>query len=141
MMQTNKIYFPSIESVQEAAKNLNGVASKTPLSKNNNLSKQFEANIFFKREDLQVVRSYKIRGAFNKMSSLSDDEKQQQIQNIEQFHQQHQAQTKQALQSLQNCAMERGNTFASLIEAVKHASLGQISHALYIAGGEYRRNM
>lgn len=75
------------------------------------------------------------------LARSSDDEKQQQIQNIEQFHQQHQVQTKQALQSLQNCAMERGNTFASLIEAVKHASLGQISHALYIAGGEYRRNM
>ena len=34
-------------------------------------SKQFEANIMFKREDLQQVRSYKIRGAYNKMSSLS----------------------------------------------------------------------
>ncbi len=75
------------------------------------------------------------------LARSSDDEKHQQINNIEQFHQQHQSNAEQALQSLQACAVERGNTFASLIEAVKHASLGQISHALYVAGGEYRRNM
>lgn len=78
-MKTIKNYFPSIENIQIAAKNLQGVASKTPLSKNTNLSKQFKSNIFFKREDLQVVRSYKIRGAYNKMSSLNDDEKQRGI--------------------------------------------------------------
>ncbi len=75
------------------------------------------------------------------LARSSDNEKHQQINNIEQFHQQHQTHTEQALQTLQHCAMERGNTFTSLIEAVKHASLGQISHALYVAGGEYRRNM
>jgi threonine dehydratase len=74
-MQKKQIYFPSLESVKAAAENLQGVAYKTPLNKNSNLSKQFDANIFFKREDLQVVRSYKIRGAYNKMSSLSDNEK------------------------------------------------------------------
>ena len=63
MMHTKSIYFPSLQNVKEAAENLKGVASKTPLSENRNLSKQFNANIFFKREDLQVVRSYKIRGA------------------------------------------------------------------------------
>jgi threonine dehydratase len=78
-MQTKKKYFPSLESVKVAAKNLNGVAYKTPLKQNTNLSKQFHANIFFKREDLQVVRSYKIRGAYNKMSSLSDTQKQRGI--------------------------------------------------------------
>ncbi len=74
-MQSNKIYFPSLENIQKAAKNLKGVANKTPLNLNQNLSKEFNANIFFKREDLQVVRSYKIRGAYNKMSSLNDNEK------------------------------------------------------------------
>ena len=78
-MQTKPTYFPSLEDVQKAATNLKGVATKTPLSKNNNLSKQFNANIFFKREDLQVVRSYKVRGAYHKMSSLNDDEKQRGI--------------------------------------------------------------
>jgi methylmalonyl-CoA mutase len=75
------------------------------------------------------------------LARSSDDEKHQQINNIDLFHQQHQSDTEHALKALQTCAMERGNTFASLIEAVKHASLGQISHALYVAGGEYRRNM
>ena len=74
-MQTKQIYFPTIENIKKAALNLEGVAYKTPLNQNTNLSKQFDANVFFKREDLQVVRSYKIRGAYNKMSSLSDDEK------------------------------------------------------------------
>ena len=42
---------------------------------------------------------------------------------------------------LQKCARERRNVFESLMEAVKTHSLGQISHALYDVGGEYRRNM
>ncbi|MDP1699320.1 MAG: methylmalonyl-CoA mutase family protein [Xanthomonadaceae bacterium] len=42
---------------------------------------------------------------------------------------------------LQNTARERNNVFAALMEAVKTHSLGQISHALYDVGGEYRRNM
>lgn len=75
------------------------------------------------------------------LARSSDDEKHQQINNIEQFHKHHHDKAEESLQALQDCAMKRGNTFASLIEAVKHASLGQISHALYIAGGEYRRNM
>ncbi|MHB0755566.1 threonine ammonia-lyase IlvA [Polaribacter sp. M15] len=75
-MQTEQIYLPSLQNIKIAAKNLDGVASKTPFSKNLNLSKKFDATIFFKREDLQVVRSYKIRGAYNKMFSLNADEKQ-----------------------------------------------------------------
>jgi len=78
-MQTEQIYFPSLENVKAAAANLKNVAIETPLSKNFSLSKDLDATILFKREDLQVVRSYKIRGAFNKMSSLSDDEKQRGI--------------------------------------------------------------
>jgi len=42
---------------------------------------------------------------------------------------------------LQRTARERRNVFAALVEAVKTHSLGQISHALYDVGGEYRRNM
>jgi len=42
---------------------------------------------------------------------------------------------------LQATARERKNIFAALMEAVKTHSLGQISHALYDVGGEYRRNM
>jgi threonine dehydratase len=78
-MQTEQNYFPSLENVKAAAENLKGVAFETPLSKNFSLSKELEATILFKREDLQVVRSYKIRGAYNKMSSLTSDEKQRGI--------------------------------------------------------------
>jgi len=42
---------------------------------------------------------------------------------------------------LQDTARERRNVFEALMEAVKTHSLGQISHALYDVGGEYRRNM
>jgi methylmalonyl-CoA mutase len=45
------------------------------------------------------------------------------------------------LKPLQATARERRNIFAGLLEAVKTHSLGQISHALYDVGGEYRRNM
>ena len=58
------------------AKNqLEGVVQATPLNENMNLSQEFDATILLKREDLQVVRSYKIRGAYNKMSSLSEADK------------------------------------------------------------------
>lgn len=70
-METKTIYSPSIEAVKAAAIKLKGIASKTPLIKNFQYSKKFQSNIYFKREDLQQVRSYKIRGAYNKMSSLT----------------------------------------------------------------------
>ncbi|WP_027127698.1 threonine ammonia-lyase IlvA [Gelidibacter mesophilus] len=71
MKVENKIYYPSLAAVEAAAKKLQDVAEVTPITKSQRYSKQFEADIFFKREDLQPVRSYKIRGAYNKMSSLS----------------------------------------------------------------------
>lgn len=68
------IYKPTLASVEAAARKLEGIAAVTPLIKNMQYSKQFECNIMFKREDLQQVRSYKIRGAYNKMSSLTASE-------------------------------------------------------------------
>jgi threonine dehydratase len=53
-----------------AAQRLKSVVNKTPLTHNINLSKKYQCNIFLKREDLQIVRSYKLRGAYNMMSSL-----------------------------------------------------------------------
>ena len=50
------------------------ILSTTPLQENPLLSERYGANISLKREDLQVVRSYKIRGAFNKISTLNDEE-------------------------------------------------------------------
>jgi methylmalonyl-CoA mutase len=46
-----------------------------------------------------------------------------------------------ALERLQRAAASGGNVFAELMECVKICSLGQISHALYSVGGQYRRNM
>jgi len=57
-----------------AANRLKNVIYRTPLVLNHNLSKKYQANIYLKREDLQVVRSYKIRGAYNMMSSLSKEQ-------------------------------------------------------------------
>ena len=58
----------------KAALRLRKVVTKTPLMLNLNLSQKYECNVYLKREDLQVVRSYKIRGAYNMMSSLSDEQ-------------------------------------------------------------------
>ena len=54
-----------------AAERLKKIVNRTPLMYNHNLSRKYGCNVFLKREDLQVVRSYKIRGAYNMMSSLS----------------------------------------------------------------------
>lgn len=67
----------NIKTIDEAAKRLEGVVKKTPLQFNERLSKFYGAKIYFKREDLQEIRSYKIRGAFNKMAHLTDKEKSQ----------------------------------------------------------------
>ncbi len=67
-------YFPKLTAIQQAAATLKEVVAVTPLQENFNLSRQFDANIFLKREDLQQVRSYKIRGAYNKISSLTEEE-------------------------------------------------------------------
>jgi len=74
MSETLKAYYPKIEAIQSAAQKLKGVALQTPLTPNLGLSKEFDANIQFKREDLQAVRSYKIRGSYNKISSLKRTE-------------------------------------------------------------------
>ncbi|MCB0471895.1 MAG: threonine ammonia-lyase IlvA [Flavobacteriaceae bacterium] len=68
-----------IEEIQEAAVTLKNVAAVTPLMNSLTYSKKYQANVLLKREDLQQVRSYKIRGAFNKINSLSDQEKKQGI--------------------------------------------------------------
>jgi threonine dehydratase len=59
----------------DAAMNrLKKVVHKTPLQLNHNLSRKYRANVYLKREDLQVVRSYKLRGAYNMMSSLTPEQ-------------------------------------------------------------------
>jgi methylmalonyl-CoA mutase len=69
------------------------------------------------------------------------EEKGQQIDNVLRYQQGRNEYATDGLKQLQATARERKNVFASLMEAVKTHSLGQISHALYEVGGEYRRNM
>jgi methylmalonyl-CoA mutase len=69
------------------------------------------------------------------------EEKQQQLDHLHWFHTAHAAEAGQMLKNLQNVARSGGNIFEALMETVKVCSLGQISHALYEVGGQYRRNM
>ncbi|RZK53371.1 MAG: pyridoxal-phosphate dependent enzyme, partial [Pedobacter sp.] len=55
---------------ENAFNTLKGVVKRTPLEYNEGLSLKYNANIYLKREDLQIVRSYKLRGAYNKISTL-----------------------------------------------------------------------
>ena len=66
-------YFPSIEAINKASKVLEEILEPTPFKKNDNLSDTYQANVFLKREDLQMVRSYKIRGAYNKIRSIAPE--------------------------------------------------------------------
>jgi threonine dehydratase len=59
--------------VAGAAERLKKIVVRTPLILNHNLSRRYQCNVYLKREDLQVVRSYKIRGAYNLMSSISPE--------------------------------------------------------------------
>lgn len=69
------------------------------------------------------------------------EEKEQQIQHLAAFQQRNAAQAATALNRLQQIALQNGNLFEELMETVKYCSLGQITHALYEVGGQYRRNM
>jgi threonine dehydratase len=66
------MYYPTIHNIKLASKRLQRIIQVTPLELNTQLSKTYKAKIYLKREDLTPVRSYKIRGAFNKMNSLKN---------------------------------------------------------------------
>jgi len=60
--------------IEGAAKRLKSVVYHTPLQYNANLSRKYQCSVYLKREDLQIVRSYKIRGAYNMMSQMSAEQ-------------------------------------------------------------------
>lgn len=64
----------SLENIYKAQHQIKDVVENTPLVYMKNFSERYNAQVYFKREDLQVVRSYKIRGAFNKIKGLSKEE-------------------------------------------------------------------
>jgi methylmalonyl-CoA mutase len=69
------------------------------------------------------------------------EEKEQQIANLQGFQKRNEEKSAAALKRLQRVAIENGNLFEELMETVKYCSLGQITHALYEVGGQYRRSM
>ena len=71
----------------------------------------------------------------------TQEEKEQQIANLKAFWKRNENKANEALMQLKKVAIENGNLFAELMETVKYCSLGQITHALYEVGGQYRRNM
>ena len=63
-----------LEDIIKAGQALKGIITKTPLQRNDILSEKYNCNLYLKREDLQVVRSFKIRGAYNLMQSIPSDQ-------------------------------------------------------------------
>lgn len=74
---TSLSHVVTVETIEDAYQRLQTVVTRTPLEHNSRLSEQFGAQIYLKREDLQAVRSYKLRGAYNLMSTLTPSERQQ----------------------------------------------------------------
>ncbi|MBL4845505.1 MAG: methylmalonyl-CoA mutase family protein [Planctomycetes bacterium] len=75
------------------------------------------------------------------MTRASTEEKDGALARLQTFHAAHTAEAPAALQALSEAALANGNIFGALLDAVEHCSLGQITHALYVVGGEYRRNI
>ena len=69
------------------------------------------------------------------------EEKEQQVQNLHSFWKRNESKSGEMLNRLKEVAISNENLFEELIETVKYCSLGQITHALYEVGGQYRRNM
>ena len=66
-------YFPTVEAIDKASQVLDEILEPTPFQRNANLSDIYEAEVYLKREDLQMVRSYKIRGAYNKIRTIDPE--------------------------------------------------------------------
>ncbi|CAJ0691072.1 fused isobutyryl-CoA mutase/GTPase IcmF [Ralstonia mannitolilytica] len=75
------------------------------------------------------------------LARSSEEEKQSQLARLEAFHARHAGDAPAMLKRLQRAVIEGQNVFAVLMDAVRVCSLGQITHALFEVGGQYRRNM
>ena len=65
----------NLDLIHDATERLRPIVTRTPLEHSERLSCRYGAEIFLKREDLQVVRSYKLRGAYNRIAVLNPDER------------------------------------------------------------------
>ncbi|HCL83421.1 MAG TPA: methylmalonyl-CoA mutase, partial [Chitinophagaceae bacterium] len=77
----------------------------------------------------------------NEIIRSTTEEKQEQISNLNRFRKINREKSAAALQTLKQAAVHNQNIFDCLMETVKYCSLGEITHALYEVGGQYRRNM
>jgi len=75
------------------------------------------------------------------LARSTDEEKQSQLARLADFHRRHAAEAPAALSRLKETVIEDGNVFAELMNTVRVCSLGQITHALFEVGGQYRRSM
>ena len=75
------------------------------------------------------------------LARSTDDEKQSQLKRLADFHALHADASPAMLKTLQQAVIENKNVFEVLMDAVRVCSLGQITHALFEVGGQYRRNM
>jgi methylmalonyl-CoA mutase len=75
------------------------------------------------------------------LSRSTEEEKEQRLADVQAFWKRHEDEAPAALTRLQEVALSGGNIFAELMRTVRVASLGQITHALFEVGGEYRRNL
>jgi isobutyryl-CoA mutase len=75
------------------------------------------------------------------LARSTEDEKQGQLRRLQDFHQRHAGAAPAMLARLQQAVMANDNVFEVLMDAVRVCSLGQITHALFEVGGQYRRNM
>ena len=79
--------------------------------------------------------------AVPELRRADDAEKQDQLRRLQDFQARHAGERDAALERLQQVAREGGNTFAVLMDTVRHCTLGEITQALFEAGGKYRRNI
>jgi methylmalonyl-CoA mutase len=77
----------------------------------------------------------------NEVIRSTKEERELQIQNVQAFWKRNESKSSEKLQRLKEVALANENLFDELMETVKYCSLGQITHALYEVGGQYRRNM
>jgi methylmalonyl-CoA mutase len=75
------------------------------------------------------------------LARSTNDEKQSQLTRLKDFQQRNADQSEACLAKLRQAVIDNTNVFAVMMEAVRHCSLGQISNALYLVGGQYRRSM
>ena len=68
-------------------------------------------------------------------------EKDEQIKNLRDFQKRNEAKAREKLAELKAAAQRGDNVFTALMEAARYCSLGQMTHALYEIGGQYRRGV